>query len=118
MNETLIKFAGGIALFFGEVLAIYSEMIAARTAKEHGLTPLLALWMLLLIVIAGGLLLAGYYFGYLSNKNIWVVTVISLGSILIAEPLLILFFFKEMPTTGAWVGLACAVIGMLAALLF
>jgi hypothetical protein len=44
--------------------------------------------------------------------------VTSLASILIAEPLLIIAFFGEWPTTGAWIGMVFAVLGMVAALVF
>jgi uncharacterized membrane protein len=64
------------------------------------------------------LLLLGYYLGYRGLKNIWVVTVVSIGSILVAEPVLILVFFRDAPTPGAWVGLGLAVLGIIASVSF
>jgi len=118
VSPNLVKLLGGLLIFGGEALAIYQEMMVARAAKLSGLTPKLGMWLFLWMAFAGGLLLVGYFLGYLSFKNIWVVTVISIGSILIAEPLLIMLLFKEAPTTGAWIGLVCAVLGIAAAIIF
>jgi len=118
MNETLLKILAVVVLFAGEFFSIYSEMLAARSAKTHTLTLAILAPIVLWMCFAGLLLLAGYFLGYLSARNIWVVTVTSLGSILIAEPLLIVFMFGEWPTLGAWIGLIFAVLGMIAAFVF
>ena len=118
MNDLLVKVIGGILLFGGEAIAIYQEMVAARAAKAGSLSFGVGAWLFAWMMVSGVMLLAGYYLGYLSFKNIWVVTVISIGSILIAEPLLILAFFRESPTLGAWIGLILAVLGIAATIFF
>jgi hypothetical protein len=118
MNETLLKVLAIVVLFLGEALAIYTEMLSAKAAKTGGVTWPFGIWILVWMVLSGVLLLAGYYLGYLSTKNIWVVTVTSIASILIAEPILIIAFFNEWPTTGAWIGMGFALLGMIAAFIF
>ena len=118
MNETAIKVIGGTAIFGAEFIAIYLEMLTAKTVKEGSMNVMFGMWMLLWMFLAGALVLTGYYLSYLSFRNIWVVTVISIGAILIIEPLLIMLLFDEMPTLGAWVGLVFAVLGILASVLF
>ena len=118
VSPNIVRLVGGLLIFGGESLAIYQEMLVARAAKLSGLSPKLGLWLFIWMAISGGLLLAGYFLGYLSFHNIWIVTVISIGSILIAEPLLIMLLFNEAPTLGAWIGLGCAVLGIASAIIF
>jgi uncharacterized membrane protein len=118
MNATLMKAAGIAAIFIGEFLAIYTEMGAARAAKTAGVAWWAGAAFFLWMTLAGALLLAGYFLSYLSLRNMWVVMVISIGAILIVEPLLIMLIFKEAPTVGAWVGLGLAVLGIASSMLF
>lgn len=103
----------------GEALAIYAEMIAARNFNLSG-NPLIyiILKMFLLISIAGGFLILGYMIGFSAFKNIWIVSIASIVAILLVEPLLILFVFKQMPTTGAVIGFILGVIGLIIAMIF
>ena len=118
MNTTLTKALAIAAIALGESVMITEQMIIAKAGKQHTLqTP--ALWPLVLWSIVGVLLvLGGYYFGYLSFRNIWVVSVISIGSVLVAEVILSLTLFGETPTIGAWIGLGCGLVGIVASLLF
>ena len=92
-------------------------MIIAKAGKDQSFqTPML--WTLIFWSFVGVLLvLGGYYVGYLSFKNIWVVSVISVGSVLIAEVILAITLFGEQPTLGAWVGLGFGLAGILASFL-
>ncbi len=72
--------------------------------------------MFALITLGGAVLIAGYMLGYVHLKNIWIVTAISVGSILIVEPLLAWLLFHQMPTLGAGIGLTLGALGVLAAL--
>jgi hypothetical protein len=56
--------------------------------------------------------------GYRVFKNIWIVSAISITSILITEPILNYLIFHELPTKGALAGLILGVIGFVLALLF
>lgn len=101
----------GIAVFLGEVFIIGAEMWAARysdTSKPwHTFVPAVT------ISIIGVLILVyGYTFGYQAFKNIWIITALSIAGILVVEPLVAWFLFKELPTTGASIALILGVIGI------
>ena len=101
----------------GEFLCIYSEMIAAH-ATQAGSS---GLWKhfyrnLFVYALSGIFLIGGYILAYRAFKNIWVVTVISVTSILILEPVLAYAIFREAPTTGAKVGLILGGLGLIATL--
>lgn len=53
--------------------------------------------MAILIIIAGLLLLVGYWVWYKSLKNLWLIYIVSITSILILEPILIYFLSWELP---------------------
>jgi uncharacterized membrane protein len=98
----MLKVFSILMLFMGEALCIYSEMLVAKEPRWW--------WTFLLITIAGIPLLLGYHYGYKAFESMWVVMVVSIVSILIVEPILVLAMFKEAPTPGTVVGfiLGCA----------
>lgn len=100
-------------LFIGEALSIYAEMLGARS-NHLAAQPFLQIFlkMFLLIATAGGFLIAGYMLGFKVFKNIWIVSVASMTSILIVEPILAWTTFQQVPTTGAIIGFVLGVIGL------
>jgi len=74
--------------------------------------------MFILITVAGGFLLLGYVTSYSAFKNIWIVSVASIMSILIVEPVLAWTMFKQIPTIGSIIGLALGIIGFIVAMIF
>lgn len=93
-----------ILLFTGEALAIYAELYAAKrniSAFDKGLF----FKMTVLMALAGAALIAGYMTGYKSFTNVWVVIALSIGAIVIIEPAIAYFLFKEVPTRGAIIGI-------------
>lgn len=101
-----------ILLFIGEALSIYAEIFGAKNfqiASQPFFTIFLK--MFLLITLAGGFLIAGYMLGFNVFKNIWVVSVASITSILIIEPILAWTIFQQVPTKGAIIGFVLGVIG-------
>jgi len=108
-----------LLLFIGESLAIYSEMIAARTYSANS-KPFLQIFlkMLIIIIFAGGFLIVGYMLGFSAFKNIWVVSVTSITSILIMEPILAYTIFHQLPTKGAIIGFILGIIGFVSSILF
>jgi len=69
------------------------------------------------MMIAGSIfLIEGYMLGYTAFRNIWIVSAISITSILIVEPLLAYDLFQQLPTKGALVGFVAGIIGFAAAL--
>ena len=108
-----------LIIFLGESLTIYAEMIAARTFSISSQSFLdVFLKMFLIFSFAGGVLILGYMFGFSSFKNIWIVSVISITSILISEPILAYAFFHQLPTTGAFIGLVFGLLGFISTMLF
>jgi hypothetical protein len=119
MQSTYSKILVLVLLFFGEALAIYAEMIGARS-NHISTQPFFQIFlkMFLLITLAGGFLIAGYMLGFNAFKNIWIVSVISITAILIAEPILAWTIFQQTPTTGAIIGFILGAIGLLISLFF
>ncbi len=119
MDSTVGKAIAVALIAGGEALAIYAEMLVARTPGALGewLAPSVApavLPLVLLITLAGGFLLAGYWLGYATFQNIWVVSAASITGILIVEPVLAWSMFHESPTKGAVIGLVLGAIGFAA----
>jgi len=106
-------------VFIGEALSIYAEMVGARSHSVAA-QPVLQIFlkMFLLITIGGGFLIAGYMFGFSAFKNIWIISVASITSVLIVEPVMAYAFFQQMPTRGAIVGFILGVAGFISAIWF
>jgi len=104
MNEIIVI----ACLFVGEALCIYSELLVAKGAGW--------LWTFFLITLAGIPLLMGYKYGYQCFSSMWPVLVLSIGSILIVEPILIASMFKQIPTWGSIAGFLCGALGMFLAI--
>ncbi|MCP3460329.1 hypothetical protein [Bradyrhizobium sp. CCGUVB23] len=112
----MLKIVAVAAIFVGEALSIIAELIASRKfgTASGPLTTLLP--MFLLITLGGILLVSGYALGYMYLKNIWIIVAISVGSILVVEPILTFLLFRDVPTTGSLIGLVCGAVGTLAAI--
>lgn len=103
-----------ILLFLGEGIYIWAEMMIAHTVKAPQSTDGFTITkMTVVALLAGLMIIAGYYFGYKSSRNIWLVTAASVGAILIAEPIISWLVFHEKPTFGASVGLILGFLGIL-----
>ncbi len=102
-----------ILLFFGESLAIYSEVVAAKNIHTFGSTFLKTS---LLMTLAGLGLIAGYMLGVKYLQNIWVIGAVSVVSIIIMEPIITYSIFHELPSKGALIGLVLGVLGLASAL--
>jgi hypothetical protein len=100
---------GMLMLAVGEALAIYTEIVSA---KYHN-NPKTVWWMLFWITIAGIPLIFGYIFSFKGFNNIWMVSIISIVFILIAEPIVTWMVFKEVPTLGPILGFVFGSIGFL-----
>jgi hypothetical protein len=106
-------------IFTAEALAIGSEIYGARAFHLNPGSPIfIFLRMFCIMVIAGGLLIVGYMLGYKYFQNIWIVSTISITSILLIEPILNLTLFKQFPTPGALIGFVLGGIGLIIALIF
>ncbi len=105
-------------IFIGEVFSIGAQLAASKRVV-HGAEGASAYlwWMYLIGALGGVLIVAGYVYAYMYFKNIWIVTAISIGSIVLFEPLLALILFKEVPTMGALIGIVLGVLGILSALM-
>ena len=93
-------------LLLGETLAIYAELIAAK-----GRLVVALVWGF----PATTALILGYYLGYKTTNNIWAITAMSIGSICVAEPVLILMMFHQAPTRNALLALFLGVFGIIIA---
>ena len=107
-----------ILILFGEMVTIYAEMILARNNFLNSSPLSKIFWHPFSIMVIGGtLLITGYFVGFGAFKNIWIVSVISITSILIIEPVLAYTIFHQLPTKGAALGFILGALGFIMALL-
>lgn len=116
MTSIFFKILSILILFVGEALSVYAEMVAAKvhsTGSQNFFTIFSKGFIL--ITFAGAFLILGYILGYKSFKNIWIVSALSITSILIMEPVIGYLIFQQLPTRGAIIGLILGAAGFFAA---
>lgn len=87
-------------------------MTAASLHSSTKVSALPIFWRSsLLMAVAGAFLIGGYMIGYNAFRNIWIVSVISVTSILIVEPVLAYTICRELPTRGALIGFVFGMVG-------
>ena len=96
-----------LCIFLGEGMAIYSEVIAAKNAYNIRIIW----WSFFWVTIAGIFLIPGYVYGIRFFNNIWTVSVVSIVSILICEPIVVYLIFGEIPTRGPILGFLFGLVG-------
>ena len=111
-----MKIVALLLLFFGEAFSIYVELLGARMVSDGSTAIKVFLKVFLFMILTGGFLLAGYIIGFKSFKNIWIVSTISITSILIIEPILNVLMFGQYPTRGASIGFSLGALGLLSAI--
>ena len=89
----MMTFLALLSIFCGELLAILAEIFYTRW---HSFRT-----MIIPMTIGGILLLIWYWLGYKYVKNIWIIYVVSITSILIIEPILISIVTWEQLTLWA-----------------
>jgi hypothetical protein len=94
-----------LSLFFGETLSICGELLAAKGRLLEGTLIGLPGWLLLVYA---------YWAGYRAG-GIWQLTAFSLGSILVVEPLLVTFLFREIPSRNSLIGCLFGAVGLIIA---
>lgn len=111
----ILQVVSFFSLLIGEALSIISENIVAKRMHE-GKSFFASLFLPLLLIIVGGfLLVVGYGAGIRGFKNIWTVVILSIFSIIIVEPAVSYFLFRELPTKGQYIGLALSIAGVVIA---
>jgi hypothetical protein len=106
-----------LIIFAGEAIAIAAEVFAARHYSSPGSSFHGTFFRVLPFIILGSsILLGGYMFGLAKFKNIWVVSAISITSILFLEPLIDYIVGGQLPTRGAIIGLIFGTCGFAASL--
>lgn len=115
-KELLGVFALGL-MVVGEFCAIYSEVVTAKLAQTGSGSWEAFLLPVMLMCFAGLCLLGAYWLGYVVVGDIWVVTVVSVVSLLLLEPVVVWFLFQEVPGRGALIGFCLGALGMLATVL-
>lgn len=107
-----------LILSIGEAIGIWAEMMGARAYAQSGSTFTGSLLPTVLPILASAaMLITAYTLGLKAFNNIWAVSAISIGSILVVEPLFNLFYIGEMPTLGSGLGFAFGVAGILSSFL-
>lgn len=105
-----------LLLFAGETLVIYAEEIGARTYAHS--TGFFSAFVptLIPLVVGAVFLVTSYMLGFKYFQNIWIVSAISFGSIILVEPLFDYFYIGQVPTLGAGIGMSFGLLGILSAL--
>lgn len=118
MNYLLTLIVTIILLILGEGLAILAEILGAKkaTAPHRKIVPIF-ISMLLVLNLGGVASLIGYIIGIAILSNIWIIGIVDITSILIIEPVLDYFIFKQFPTKGAAIGFVLGALGFASALL-
>jgi hypothetical protein len=106
-------------IVLGEVALIAAEVLGAKMFREAN-QPFWSTFLKLLLPITLGawILLVGYMFGLKAFSNIWVLSVVSVTSIIISEPFIVYAITKEGPTPGALVGFILGTVGLIIALVW
>ena len=106
----------GLMILAGEVLSIYAEVKAAHlyATKDPSFRHVF-LSLVVIVTVGGWSLLAGYMLGLRAFKNIWIVSTVSIASILVAEPILAYLVAHQVPSRGALVGFVLGIIGLILA---
>jgi len=102
-------------IFSGETLAICSEVWSAKLYQSRNFLRYF-IPMVLLFAVAGSSLIAGYMLGYALFGNIWMLSAVSITSILIVEPLVSFLLFRQLPSLGSLIGLVLGALGLIATL--
>ena len=102
------------AIIVGEVTLIFSEILGAHI-YGGGEKTFWATFLRLVIPLTIGawILLAGYILGLINFQNIWVLSVVSITSVLIFEPILAYAITGQLPTTGALIGFSLGAVGLI-----
>jgi hypothetical protein len=116
MTKAHYAFLAVVLLIVGEIVTIYAELAAAKLPADASAALAGSLMPFVLIAFAGICLVLAYWMGYRVVGNIWVVTIASLTSILILEPIVVFVMFKELPSRGAVVGFILGALGFIAAI--
>ena len=104
-------------MLIGESLGIYAEVISAYTYQNN---LFLAIFSknFFIMALAGGFLVAGYMLGIKGFKDIWIVSVISIVSIIFMEPIINYYIFQELPSKGTAIGLIFGILGLVSMTIF
>jgi len=101
-------------IFLGESIAIYAEVFSSKLmmASQNILWGIFTK-SLFLMIVGCVMLLFGYILGVRIFNSIWIVSVISITSILVAEPVLNYVLFQTLPTRGPLIGLILGILGFI-----
>ncbi|MFA6306855.1 MAG: hypothetical protein WCV70_02635 [Patescibacteria group bacterium] len=116
MSSLTIKLLALALIIIGEAVMIYAEISGAKIYSGNFTFQQAFLKSIAAIFIGGAILLSGYIMGYRGFKNIWIVSAVSVTSILVIEPVLNYLIFQQLPTKGALIGLILGIIGFISAL--
>ncbi|ETK24907.1 hypothetical protein H096_03310 [Pseudomonas sp. FH1] len=117
MSKELLGVSALGLMIVGELCAIYSEVVTARLAQAGDGSWQAFIMPVVVMCFAGLCLLGAYWLGYRAVGDIWVVTVVSVTSLLLLEPVVIWGLFQEFPGRGALIGFCLGALGMLATVL-
>lgn len=117
MGQGLLQILAIALLLAGECGAVWAEVSFACDRAAHGLTRSIVVHAGAMAAASVGLL-GGYRLCTRVLGDVWAVGVLSIVTILIAEPAITLLVSGQRPGPGAVVGLLLGGLGLLIALLW
>ena len=108
-----------VLIFLGEFLVIYAEQLGAKLYGLLSYSFVHAFYLTLVPLLIGSVcLVAGYMLGLKHFQNIWSITAISFGSILIVEPLFDYFYIGHIPDLSEKIGVLLGALGIISVVFF
>jgi hypothetical protein len=101
-----------VLILIGEAVSILAEMLAAKFQEMASFNTTFFVNSAL-FAVAGFSLIGGYMIGYKAFSNIWIITVISITSLLFLEVIIGYTVFREPLTLGALLGFLCGILGFI-----
>lgn len=111
-----MKILALVLLFLGETLVIYAEELGAKVFRATGHLGYTFIHTLAPLVVGSVFLVFAYMLGLKYFHNIWIVSAVSFGSILLVEPLFDFFYIGQAPTLGSGLGMIFGALGILSTL--
>ena len=107
-------------IFIGEAIAIGLEIFFTSKFRSEGSFAEIIKYLMIAAPLAAACVIfitIGYIYGFRYFNKIWVVTIISWSSIIMIEPILNYFLFKELPSGKILISAILAILAIIISIL-
>jgi len=106
-----------IFIVVGEIFSVYSQVGTAALKPQERSWLRTSPFLLLTWALGGLFLISGYVLGKQAFNGVWAITAISVTSILMVEPMMLLALLAQRPSWAEINGFVCGAIGLVITLL-